>query len=174
MANSAPFTKSFQKNLTKEIRGLVAEWGHGDILQVGTEAKPMGTWGGQPDIWIARRTAGTGRRIPRVVNIEIEHWSCHAQAVQNVDWVHRWVKAAPAHRASVIHLINATANISDAACSNLFTKGADLRSARFGYDFRVYDVQDGRASAKLAEELVSRYDFQALLWQHLRFVKLAE
>lgn len=172
---SATFTTRFQKALAASIETLLDEWmPGGHELEVDAETKPIPSWGGRPDVWVGRKNSKKAGRLPRIVNIEIEHWSGPAQAIRNINWVDDWVKKAGRHRGAVLHLVHADANLTDSACTDMFSSGIDRRSARFAYDFRVYEVAKHSAPVKLAQEMVDRYDFQSLLWQQLRFVRLVD
>ncbi len=173
MPSSARFTTSFQKGVAAEIELLLNGWfGDSHGLEVGVETKPVSSWRGQPDVWIWRLPTGASPRPERILNIEIEHWSCAAQAKRNVEHVVTWVRENRGRRATVLHLIHSNARISDNACTDLFSYGIDNRSRRFTYDFRVYDVGDGRASRSLAVDFTDGYGFQSVVWQHLRFLRL--
>lgn len=167
------FTVNFQFALAECIEELLEDWlGKEHSLEVGVESKPITDWNGIADIWIASKIKHNSVRIPRILNIEIEHYSGAKQANQNIQHVINWVKLSQAYRASIIHLVNEPSNITDLECTRLFTYGYENRSRRFNYDFRVYDTEDQRATRALAERFRDKYDFKALIWQHLRFLKL--
>lgn len=166
---SHKFTASFQNALGNTIEQLLVDWfGEDHYLEVGVEYKPTSDWNGRPDIWIGRE----GGPYSRILNIEIEHFSNEIQANQNINHVINWVSANQSRRASVLHLVNLECRLSDPQCKKLFTNGYENRSRRFGYDFRVYEALDRRASKQLAENFYKDYDFHSLLWQHLRFLRL--
>lgn len=165
------FTTSFQHTLGNSISELIIDWlGNDHGLEINIDTKPPLNWSGRPDIWIARENGP----YTSILSLEIEHFSGHLQATRNIDKAVEWTKSNRIHRASVIHLINLECRLTDSKCTDLFTYGYENRSKRFGYDFRVYETLDQRASRKLAEDLCSKYDFNSLLRQHLRFLKLVK
>lgn len=170
---SGRFTRSFQAQLATSLQAALDEWRWDDALEVGVEELPVHGWGGRPDVWIAAR-GQRGSRPPRVVNLEIEHWSSAKQARRNLEWVTSWVEGDRSRRASVIHLVHTGSWLTEYARDDLFSHGmaARKRLRRFTYDFRIYEVADRRASVATATDLVARADFQALVWQHLDFVGL--
>lgn len=167
------FTLSFQKNLALKLEENLNNWlGIGHSLEVGVECKPVIDWNGIADIWIAKKRKTSGERLPRVLNIEIEHWSNAYQARRNAEHVVNWISLKPTYKASLIHLVSMDSNMSDNACTEVFSYGYRERSKRFCYDFRVYETSDRRASQKLAVFFQKSYDFESLVWQHLVFLGL--
>jgi hypothetical protein len=165
------FTKSFQNSLADTIEVYLDEWlGTNHSLLVELETKPVSDWYGIADISISKCKKFRNDKYSRVLNIEIEHWSCPSQALTNVQHVINWVNLNRLNRASLIQLVNTDSLMSDNACAKVLSCGYDNRSKRFNYDFRVYDIDDARASRIFTQNFCEKYDFTSLLWQHLRFL----
>lgn len=158
------FTKGFQYALGTKIQDMIDKSEPEHNLIVDVESKPTSDWNGIADIWIKKKNSET-----RVLNIEIEHFSGTYQANRNIEHVLNWVKSNRNRRASVLHLVNVEANICDIQCERLFQYGYQNRSARFCYDFRIYE-SDRKAHLKLAEKIGEDYHFLSVLWQHLFFL----